>query len=893
MLIMFNRINYMKVLRIFKLLLLLVISANSIVYGRGNKNEENEPKIIDVYSICQSGDSTIRIDDLPFPYPSELKLVVLTENFNGRNLYIKLGGDPGDVQVNREIYRLDEYFEQKVFADSMVIPYEIIQSTRLIKDINMSGGQSSYPQDLIPLSDRLLFVAELEDSYYYYNYWKGELNKGNSLKIMEGDDINTEEFYNCSGKDYLVTIDDEDYLSRKLIEVKEGEVNVVAEFLYDKETDDDPKWLAEFNLYEFDDKIYFQGYDKKHGHELWSFSEKEDPHLVNDLFEGKDGSFPSDFIALNNKLFFQIYQDGEKGDLCGLNKKGKVIYINKKNGFTNDFYVDAMIRFQDQIIFAADDSIEGKTVLWTFDGENNPIKLSEQFPDFKDVEFYGYEFVIWNNTLYFAAENNRYGCEIWAYDGTNAPYLIYNRFKDKNSYINSLTVYKNRLFFTAYEAIDGNGEIQREDDVLWSYDGYSAPYIIKKNNAFFHDVESLTIFNDTLFFAANDGVVGNELWYYTGEKEPSLLEDLNDGNRGSSYPKLHFTLNNDLYFFADNDTHFGLWKMDKEDSVSFVCEVNIGKSGDETPLIVYNNKAFFVASDSLHGKELWEFDGINLPHMLIDIYKGEGDSDPKDFAVYHDELYFSAYDPENGWQVWKYNFNDTPEIVDAFKGLQAFELFAFKDKIIFSGYTKEIGRELWQYDGNTIKLVAEIGKGSGRNGIPKDFMEFNGKVYFSAANIAAGIELWEYDGVNAPHLVKDILPGDADSKPVPQIVFQNKLYFTAEDENDYQQLWVYDGKNDPSLVSDLQLEDKIDPKPESFVVFEDKMFFAAKNERYKKVLWTYDGKSKPQPLITNRTENTIVHSRVSNLFVFNNRLYFSGNDGKYGVELWEYKSKFE
>ena len=37
---------------------------------------------------------------------------------------------------------------------------------------------------------------------------------------------------------------------------------------------------------------------------------------------------------------------------------------------------------------------------------------------------------------------------------------------------------------------------------------------------------------------------------------------------------------------------------------------------------IFNSKLYFRADDGVHGNELWEYDGVNDPHMVVDTRPG-------------------------------------------------------------------------------------------------------------------------------------------------------------------------------------------------------------------------------------------------------------------------------
>ena len=108
------------------------------------------------------------------------------------------------------------------------------------------------------------------------------------------------------------------------------------------------------------------------------------------------------------------------------------------------------------------------------------------------------------------------------------------------------------LFFTANDGTNGHE--------LWKSDGTAAGTVLVKDiypgsgNSFARFSVNLTNVGGTLFFTANDGVNGTELWKSDGTAAGTVLvKDINPGS-SSSYPRYLTNVGGTLFFTANDGT---------------------------------------------------------------------------------------------------------------------------------------------------------------------------------------------------------------------------------------------------------------------------------------------------------------------------------------------------
>jgi ELWxxDGT repeat protein len=272
-----------------------------------------------------------------------------------------------------------------------------------------------------------------------------------------------------------------------------------------------------------------------------------------------------------------------------------------------------------------------------------------------------------NGTLFFSGFDFAHGTELWKSDGTATGTVLV---KDINAGSGSsvpryLTNVNGALFFVASDGTStGSG--------LWRSDGTAAGTVLVKGGI---SAANLTDVNGKLFFAGNDGKTGWELWDSDGTtKGTQLVKDIYTGSTNnnyhyyghfhrkftnSSYPMAMTEFNGALFFSADDGKHGReLWKSDGTSAGTvLVKDINPGIGGSypggvfSPSMTVAGGTLYFSAIDGTSGNELWKSDGTTAG--TVPVNPGVGGSNPSNLTSAGSTLFFTANDAIHGVELWK------------------------------------------------------------------------------------------------------------------------------------------------------------------------------------------------------------------------------------------------
>lgn len=383
-----------------------------------------------------------------------------------------------------------------------------------------------------------------------------------------------------------------------------------------------------------------------------------------------------------------------------------------------------------------------------------------------------------------------------------------------------------------------------------AYAGGNVPYLVKDiNPTGFSSPEFMTKVGDRLFFNANDGIHGQELWVSDGtEVGTYMILDLIPGPDGS-VPQRMAELNGKALFQVDDNIDGMQWYISDGTASGTVSVGNVHAGGPGIALETcgfwgyYAEQAggtvFFTGEDAAHGLELWKTDGTPQGTTLVmDITPGPLDALIQSFQEVGPHLFFSA----------------------ASSGVS--------------------GLNLWKSDGTTdgtIRLTTNVST--------IKTIDVNGTAFFQGWDSVAGEELWVSDGTSeGTHLVKDINPGPANSTPLLLTNVNGTLFFTSFTPTAGRELWKSDGTDEgTNMVVDLN-------PSASGGIWElaslgESLLFVRFNPDAGWQLWKSDGTSQGTIALQTVGPET-VEFRPAFLTLVHGKLFFSNDDGVHGRELW-------
>jgi ELWxxDGT repeat protein len=405
--------------------------------------------------------------------------------------------------------------------------------------------------------------------------------------------------------------------------------------------------------------------------------------------------------------------------------------------------------------------------------------------------------VVVDGTIYFGADGGAEGRALWRTDGTAAGTRLVKDIDptDDRSSIGPFFNLGGQLLFFAEDGTNGKE--------LWTSDGTAAGTRLVTEIApgpqggldiDGFPTDPFALYDGQLFFAADDGSSGTELWKTDGTAGGTQrVKDINQGSGfdGGSVPDLLTVADGTLYFTAYNGL-FGteLWKTDgTTDGTERVTDLADGSaSASIRELTEAGGQLFFVADDASGQGELWTSDGTSGGTQIVrDIAEGGA---PDQLTEVGSTLFFEVDKASvNESLLWKSDGTaGTTEPVKTITGSRLAS-FAAAGSTLYFASDGDPG-QLWTSDGTTDGTVA-LADLPGSNSRVRDITPVGEAVFFAGRDDTHGEELWSSLGTPATTgLVKDLYPGTEGSNPSRFVQAGDRLLFSAEGQSVGTELWT-------------------------------------------------------------------------------------------------------
>jgi ELWxxDGT repeat protein len=431
--------------------------------------------------------------------------------------------------------------------------------------------------------------------------------------------------------------------------------------------------------------------------------------LVSDVFPGPTGSNPTEIEAVGGGVFLSAQANGAAGNEL-LRSDGTPAGTVIVDPAVNNSDPTELTAVGSTLFFTAFTPASG-TELWRSDGTVAGTELIEEIGP-STAGSTPSQLTAAGGTLFFLADDGTRGLELWRSDGTAGGTDIVEDVVGGagDPGINLITaVGESQVLFRADDGTTG-GELYRSDgtdvDLVEVINtdpaGDSEPQHLTNVggvlffNAFTtplgqelyksappYDAASTELVEDicatpapscgsgpirlgnvggTLFFAANNGVNGYELWRSDGTAPgTSLVADIDGAATGAMDDSAEriAALGSTALFEADGGTGDELWRSDGS-VATLVKEIDPAGEGQPEELTAAGGLLFFRGINDASGNELWRTDGTTAGTVPIEIGPGATGSFPFVLEDAAGTLFLNADDGAAGSELWKVTSGSTP-----------------------------------------------------------------------------------------------------------------------------------------------------------------------------------------------------------------------------------------
>jgi ELWxxDGT repeat protein len=352
----------------------------------------------------------------------------------------------------------------------------------------------------------------------------------------------------------------------------------------------------------------------------------------------------------------------------------------------------------DLAFFSADDGVAGRE-LWTTRGsaaDTERLDL-EPGPAGSTPE----ELTPFAGAIWFVATTSATGRELWHSDGTPGGTVAYELAAGADgSQPSELAVVGEQLFTVANLGTLGRQLVRISDP------GSPFTVLAYASNVDFSP-DQLTPSGPRLFLLADASDTGYELFVVqAGASAPVPLEIVPGPDSPSRLESL-VAWNGEVFFVADDGvTGSQIWRSN---GTTVQRVTNLTSGWTPSDLTAGPGGIYFVYDEPVSGNELWRTDGTTT-QRITDLAPAGGDSYPRQLTAVGSRLYFVATDGVVGYEPWWTDGTATQLVGDLAPGTassQPDQLTAAGSLVVFAADDGTHGRELWLADSEGAQRLPE------------------------------------------------------------------------------------------------------------------------------------------------------------------------------------------
>ncbi|MBI5569552.1 MAG: tandem-95 repeat protein, partial [Desulfomonile tiedjei] len=515
--------------------------------------------------------------------------------------------------------------------------------------------------------------------------------------------------------------------------------------------------------------------------------------------------------------------------------------------------VDSIATFSSADVFASTDTTGGNAHDWTLEyasnstvamhtllnadalaADNTPLAGASVLKYLStDSTSSPTNYVTIGTKVYFAADDQAHGKEIWVYDTVaRTTSLLYDLNATNYSSINATSIQSNPLYLTVvtnpgdghqvlfFSATDTGivAQAGQHGQELWMYDPASGqpPQLVEDiysaTPSSSSSPASLVDVNGALYFTANDGT-GVALWKSTDGTAANTVKETN--TLGLTAPA-NLTNVNGTLFFTGTTTATGteLFKVNAGGSIELVKNFN-GTATASSPASLTNvNGTLYLTANDGTGVALWmSTDGT--PANTTKVTNTLGLTAPANLTNVNGTLMFTGTTTATGTELFKVNAGGSIELAKDFNGTATASSPASLTNVngtLYLTANDGTGIALWKSTDGTPANTTKVANTAGVTAFAS-LANINGTLFFAGTSAATGSELYKVDATNGVTLVQDIYSGTSASGPSALTdIGGGKLVFTANGWSGAfdagatgNEPWVYDPAGGATLLKDIMI----------------------------------------------------------------------------------------